>query len=95
MSTQATFAASDEEADLAAQLLKIAKCEQAGALQANVAVDIFRRSGLTVEQLRDIWNLADQNGSGDLSRDELAMAIRLMGWAQAGEPLEGGLLLKS
>lgn len=94
MSTQA-FAASDDEADLAAQLLKIAKCEQAGALPPNVAVDLFGRSGLTVEQLRDIWNLADQNGSGDLSKDELAMAIRLMGWAQAGEAFDSGLLHKS
>jgi epidermal growth factor receptor substrate 15 len=94
MSMQA-FAASDDEAELAAQLLKIAKCEEAGALPASLAVDFFGRSGLTVEQLRDIWNLADQNGSGDLSKDEVAMAIRLMGWAQAGEALDSGLLRKS
>ncbi|KAF9477811.1 hypothetical protein BDN70DRAFT_90513 [Pholiota conissans] len=94
MSSQ-TFLASDEEVELARQLLKVAECEQAGALHADVAVDIFGRSRLTVEQLRDIWNLADKNGSGDLSIEELAMAIRLMGWAQAGESLHENLLHKT
>ncbi|KAF8950785.1 hypothetical protein BDZ97DRAFT_1892340 [Flammula alnicola] len=88
------LAASEEETELATRLLVIAKCERAGVLNPEAAIDIFRRSGLSFELLRDIWNIADKNGSGDLSKDELVVAIRLMGWTQAGEALHDGLVTK-
>ena len=89
------FKATDEEEQLATQILVLTHCQEAGALSSEAAIDIFRRSGLSFTILRDIWNIADKNGSGDLSHDELAMAIRLMGWVQMGEALDDGLLLKS
>ncbi|KJA25508.1 hypothetical protein HYPSUDRAFT_64689 [Hypholoma sublateritium FD-334 SS-4] len=87
--------ASEEEGDLAAQILALAHCEQAGVLTAQAAIDIFGRSGLSFEQLRDIWNLSDQNQSGELSKNELTVAIRLMGWVQAGETLHADLVTKA
>lgn len=86
--------ASEEESELAAQILAVARCEQAGVLTAQAAIDIFGRSGLSFEQLRDIWNLSDQNQNGELSKNELTVAIRLMGWVQAGEMLHVDLVTK-
>ena len=86
--------ASEEESELAAQILTVARCEQAGVLTAQAAIEIFGRSGLSFEQLRDIWNLADTNQSGELSKNELMVAIRLMGWVQAGETLHVNLVKK-
>lgn len=86
--------ASDEELQLTNRLLAIANCEAAGALSSQAAIDIFGRSGLSFELLRDIWNMADKHGTGDLSKEELVIAIRLMGWVQSGEALNDSLLTK-
>ncbi|KAF8903342.1 hypothetical protein CPB84DRAFT_1774611 [Gymnopilus junonius] len=88
------FKATDEEHQLAAQILVMTECHEARTLSSEAAIDIFKRSGLSFTILRDIWSIADKNGSGDLSLDELAVAIRLMGWVQMGEALDDGLLLK-
>jgi epidermal growth factor receptor substrate 15 len=90
----ATFTATEEEEQLATQVLIIKSCHTTGILNADAAIDIFKRSGLPFETLRDIWTFADKNRSGDFSRDELTVAFRLMGWLQAGETLHERLLAK-
>ncbi|KAF9567118.1 hypothetical protein CPC08DRAFT_703357 [Agrocybe pediades] len=84
-----------EEAQLARQILLVANGQSAGALSSDAAIDIFKRSGLSYAALRDIWAIADRKGSGDLSFDELTVAIRLMGWVQAGEALNESLVEKA
>lgn len=93
MSLQA-FSASDDEVNLANQILVFSDCQESGALRSDAAINIFKRSGLSYAILRDIWNMVDENASGDLTIRELAAAIRLMGWVQVGEPLEESLLIK-
>ncbi|KIM46718.1 hypothetical protein M413DRAFT_440303 [Hebeloma cylindrosporum] len=88
------FTATEEEEQLATQILVIKNCHTTGILNADAAIDIFKRSGLSVEMMRDIWTLSDKNRSGDFSRDELTVALRLMGWVQTGETLHEGLLAK-
>jgi hypothetical protein len=91
---RATFTATEEEEQLATQVLIIKNCHTTGILNTDAAIDIFKRSGLPDEMLSDIWTLSDKNRSGDFSRDELTVAFRYMGWVQAGETLHEGLLVK-
>ena len=91
MSSQ-EFSASDEELQLCTRLLETSNWHQTDTLSVDAAIGIFKQSGLTFKQLRDIWTIADKKGSGNLSKHELAVVIRLMGWVQAGEPLDEGLL---
>jgi Cytoskeletal-regulatory complex EF hand len=88
------FSPTEDEMNLANQILLLPDCQQDGALKSDAAIDIFKRSGLSYPILRDIWNIADENASGELSIHELAAAIRLMGWVQAGEALEDSLLIE-
>jgi hypothetical protein len=88
------FSPSEDEMDLANQILVLSDCQQGGALKSDAAINIFMRSGLSYPILRDIWTMADENASGDLTILELAAAIRLIGWVQAGESLEEPLLIE-
>ena len=92
---RATFTATEEEEQLATQVLIIKNCRTAGILSTDAATDIFKRSTLPDETLREIWALSDKDRNGHFSRNELTAAFRLMGWAQAGETLHAGLLAKS
>ena len=88
------FSPSEDEMNLANQILILTDCQQGGALKPDAAIDIFKSSGLSYPILRDIWNIADDSASGDLTILELAAAIRLMGWVQAGEALKESLLIE-
>uniref|UniRef100_A0A0W0FKY8 Uncharacterized protein n=1 Tax=Moniliophthora roreri TaxID=221103 RepID=A0A0W0FKY8_MONRR len=57
-------------------------------LEPDAAVELFLQSGLTPEVLSDVWNLADGGSKGYLSREEVTIALRLMGWAQRGVPMK-------
>jgi epidermal growth factor receptor substrate 15 len=86
------FSASDEELQLSSRLLETNNWHNADTLSVDAAIGIFKQSDLTFKQLRDIWTIADKKGSGSLSKHELAVVIRLMGWVQAGQPLHEDLL---
>jgi len=92
--TRHTFNPSDEELELATHILTLQGFTDTGALRGAQARDVFDRSGLDPIILRDVWTIADENKSGDLTRDELSIAIRLIGWVQAGESLHPRLLMK-
>lgn len=62
-----------------------------GKLTSDVAVEIFNRSGLSRFELRDIWGLADADSNGVLAKDELLVALRIMGWVQSGEKFSQSL----
>ena len=86
------FSASDEELQLSTRLLETNNWQKTDTLSADTAIGIFKQCGLTFKQLKDIWTIADKKGNGNLSKHELAMVVRLMGWVQAGKPLNDGLL---
>lgn len=88
------FFATDEETSLVSDILAFVGCESSGILDSEAGVGVFMRSGLSHTQLRDIWAIADEQSKGSLSKKEIAMAIRLMGWAQAGEKPSVTLLQK-
>lgn len=54
---------------------------------SDAAVDVLQRSDLPAKVLANIWNIADENADGNLSERELSIAIRLVGWAQSGKPV--------
>ena len=47
-------------------------------------VKILTGSNLPLMMLGDIWALSDPENHGSLTRDRLATALRLIGWAQHG-----------
>ena len=88
------FSASEDEINLANQILLLSNCQEGDSLKSDVAFDVFTRSGLSYDILCEIWRMTDENNNGELTIHELAAAIRLMGWAQAGESLEKSLFTK-
>jgi len=105
MTTQ-TFFAIEEELELATQILVArgrngtssasanndAHAGRGGSLQGDQAKEVFNRSSLPPATLRVILNMSNENGDGVFSKHEIAKALRLIGWAQAGEMLSEKLL---
>jgi hypothetical protein len=48
-------------------------------------VEFFKKSGLPVDRLKEIWNLASPNGESYLDRERFYVAVRLIALAQAGK----------
>ncbi|KAF5334601.1 hypothetical protein D9611_011984 [Ephemerocybe angulata] len=84
----------EEEIAFADQILQHANSHHAGSLTADAAVQVFNRSGLSRYELRDIWSLADADSNGVLAKDELLIALRVMGWVQSGKKFAVGLMDK-
>ncbi|RUP45213.1 hypothetical protein BC936DRAFT_148479, partial [Jimgerdemannia flammicorona] len=59
----------------------------AGVVQGNDAVEFFQKSRLPESELAHIWDLADLQKRGRLSRDEFAVAMHLINRRLAGDPL--------
>jgi len=86
------FQPSEEELQLAAKLLETSSWNRSDTLSVDSAIGLFKSSGLSFKQVRDIWTIADKNGTGNLSKGELTVVIRLMGWVQSGRSLDESLL---
>ncbi|KAF5334627.1 hypothetical protein D9611_011985 [Ephemerocybe angulata] len=88
----ATFAATPEELELIAEILTFTRSEMSRIVSTEAAIDVFERSDLKRNDLKEIWRLADKDRNGMLTSKELAVALRLIGWVQAGEPLAEHLI---
>ncbi|TFK19447.1 hypothetical protein FA15DRAFT_674420 [Coprinopsis marcescibilis] len=86
------FYPTPEELELVADVLTHANCQDTRVLSREAATDIFPRSKLSLVDLKMIWDISDNEPYGTLNTKELAMALRLMGWVQAGEELHKRLL---
>ena len=64
---------------------------RAGAIQGKEAVEFFKNSRLAEADLAHIWDLADIQQRGALSRDEFAVAMHLIHKRLAGEQLPQSL----
>jgi epidermal growth factor receptor substrate 15 len=62
-----------------------------GILQGDVAVPFFVQSGLPEETLAQIWDLSDIRKEGSLTKEEFAVARRLVMDVIAGKPLPNQL----
>ena len=81
-----------EELELIAEIMTLTNTEESRVLSTEAAIDIFERSDLSRKDLREIWRLADKDRNGMLSSRELVVALRLIGWVQAGKELEPHLV---
>lgn len=95
-----TLTPSQEEAALVSAIFAHARShegapqEDAAVLTGDVAVRIFKGSNLTPEVLGTIWSIADSDTNGWLSKHELSVAVRLIGWAQRGVNVTPELVYK-
>ena len=80
------FVASEAELALVSKIFVRAGSQLSGVVTGDAAVEIFAtKVGLPPDVLSTIWNLADDKKTGNLTRNGVAVAVRLMGWAQKGE----------
>ncbi len=80
---------SPEETRLVDQILP---SEGPDTLSADAAVEAFQPADLPPDVLARVWDLADEGQKAYLTRDEVAKAVRLIGWAQRGFPVEQDLI---
>ncbi|KAH7909145.1 hypothetical protein BJ138DRAFT_1156028 [Hygrophoropsis aurantiaca] len=88
------FAPSPAELTLVNQIFAQADTQKLGILTGDVAVKIFGGAKLSPSVLGEIWSLADDDNNGFLTKKGVAIAVRLMGWAQKGEKVAQTLLSK-
>ncbi|KAJ7367966.1 hypothetical protein DFH08DRAFT_829924 [Mycena albidolilacea] len=89
-----TFTPSAEEEALVAHLFSQGGPHKLGVLTGEAALELFSRTNLSPEVLGGIWAIADKDAHGWLSQAQTAVAVRLIGWAQAGVKATPELLEK-
>ncbi|EGG01563.1 uncharacterized protein MELLADRAFT_78994 [Melampsora larici-populina 98AG31] len=75
-----------------AYLFSKADTEQIGVLVGEKAVAFFSHSKLPPTILGEIWQLADQDNAGFLTRPQFDIALRLIGKAQRGIPINSAAI---
>ncbi|OSX64638.1 hypothetical protein POSPLADRAFT_1166744 [Postia placenta MAD-698-R-SB12] len=86
------FTPSPAEVHLVNQIFAQADTQKLGVITGDAAVKIFSGSKLSPTVLADIWNLADEDNNGVLTRKGVAVAVRLLGHAQRGEQITEALV---
>ncbi|TFK25070.1 hypothetical protein FA15DRAFT_379088 [Coprinopsis marcescibilis] len=82
------------EATLVNQIFLYADPQKLGVITGDAAIKVFDGAKLLPTVLGEIWQIADEDNQGWLSRKGVAVAVRLMGWAQKGERVTEALLQK-
>ncbi|KAG5646744.1 hypothetical protein DXG03_002426 [Asterophora parasitica] len=89
------FSPSEDELELVAQIYDQAGTSRPGVINGETAVEILEASvDLPQTVLSAAWDIADAKKAGYLSERGLAMALRLIGWAQSGEEVSADLVNK-
>ncbi|KAK0231119.1 hypothetical protein IW262DRAFT_1292066 [Armillaria fumosa] len=81
---------SEEEANIIAKFIPTDANWQ--ILGAEAAVEAFEPVRLSPKVLAGIWDIADEGAKGYLTRNEVGVATRLIGWAQRGFAVEANLV---
>ncbi|KAF9264956.1 EF-hand [Marasmius fiardii PR-910] len=89
-----SFSPTPAEATLVGQIFAQADTSKLGILKGDDAVHIFGGAKVPPTVLGEIWNIADEDQNGWLSRKGAAVALRLIGWAQKGEKVSKELVNK-
>jgi epidermal growth factor receptor substrate 15 len=88
-----SFVASKGELALVSQIFVRAGSQLSGVVTGDAAVEIFAtKVGLPPDVLSTIWNLADEENTGNLTKKGVAIAVRLIGWAQRGAEITPDLV---
>lgn len=85
---------SSEERRLFGQLFSAADTEKIGVVTGEVAVKFFEKTRLSPDVLGEIWQIADNENRGLLTPAGFGIVLRLIGYAQAGQPVSAELALK-
>ncbi|OCH95289.1 hypothetical protein OBBRIDRAFT_788483 [Obba rivulosa] len=88
------FTPSPAEVALVNQIFAQADSQKLGVITGDAAVKIFSGSKLSPSVLAEIWNIADEDNNGVLTRKGVAVAIRLLGHAQRGEKITEAMVHK-
>ncbi|KAI8998893.1 hypothetical protein BD414DRAFT_136979 [Trametes punicea] len=92
MSTK--FTPTPQEIALVNQIFAQADPQKLGVITGDAAVKVFSGSKLPPAVLAEVWNIADEDNNGVLTRKGVAVAVRLLGHAQRGERLSESLVNK-
>ncbi|KAH9951498.1 hypothetical protein B0H21DRAFT_880758 [Amylocystis lapponica] len=88
------FTPSPQEVFLVNQIFAQADTQKLGVVTGDAAVKIFNGTNLSPSILAEVWNLADEDNNGVLTRKGVAVAVRLLGHAQRGEKVTEALIHK-
>jgi epidermal growth factor receptor substrate 15 len=88
------FSPSPQELAIVAQIFAFADPNKLGVITGDAAIKIFAGTKLSPIVLGEIWDLADQENKGWLAKKNVAIAVRLIAWAQKGEKVSTDLLAK-
>lgn len=88
------FTPSPAEVALVNQIFTQADSQKLGVITGEAAVKVFNGAKLSPAVLAEIWNIADDENNGVLTRKGVAVAIRLLGHAQRGEKMSEALVNK-
>lgn len=89
-----TFSPTPGELAIVNQLFAQNDPQKFGIITGEVAVKIFGGAKLSSTTLGKIWSIADAENNGFLTRKGVAVAVRLMGWAQKGDDVSEELINK-
>lgn len=90
----ASFTPSPAELALVTQIFLKADPQKVGILTGDAALKVFSGARLQTTVLGEIWSIADEDNNGWLPKKGVAIAVRLMGWAQKGEKVTQALVNK-
>jgi epidermal growth factor receptor substrate 15 len=88
------FTPSQPELAIVSQIFTRVDPKQPDFITGDLAVTIFSGAKLPPIVLGEIWTIADEDNKGLLSRRGVAIAVRLIGWAQNGEKITPALVNK-
>ena len=90
--SSSNFTPTPSESALVNRIFTLFDTQKFGVLTGDVAVKAFAGANLSPTHLGEIWNIADEDNNGWLSRKGVSIAVRLIGWAQKGEKVSKDLL---
>ncbi|KAL7283168.1 hypothetical protein ACG7TL_002594 [Trametes sanguinea] len=88
------FTPTPQELALVNQIFAQADVQKLGVITGDAAVKVFSGSKLPPSVLAEVWNIADEDNNGVLTRKGVAVAVRLLGHAQRGERVSEALVNK-
>ncbi|TDL27224.1 hypothetical protein BD410DRAFT_739994 [Rickenella mellea] len=89
-----SFTPTTAELALVSQVFAAADTQKLGIITGDAAVKIFAGAKLSPTVLGEVWAIADKENNGFLTRKGVAIALRLIGHAQNGQPVRESFLDK-
>ena len=88
------FSPTPQELAVVSQIFSQTDPQGTGVLTGDVALSVFGGARLPLTTLGAIWSILDEDDKGWLPKENVAIAVRLIGWAQKGEEITEDLVKK-